>query len=97
MAYSDNMAAALNPVFQQRVECSIISAALAISSEATGVVNHQNRVALAKLVLNTPQQYVQPFAMTVAVNVPVTSVTAVTDAQIDTSVSSIWNAVAGVV
>lgn len=96
MAYSDNYAAAINSAFQQRVEESMISAAIAISSEATTTANHGNRVVLAKTVLNQPQNYVQQFALAVAVNIPVTSVSAVTDAQIDSSVSGIWNGFAGV-
>lgn len=97
MAYSDNYAAAINQLFVQRVEESMISAAINIASEVNTTANHNNRVILAKAVLTNPQNYVQQFALAVAVNVPVTSVSAVTDAQIDTSVSGIWNGFAGVV
>ena len=96
MAYADNYAAAINPAFLQRVQESMISAAISISSEATSTANHSNRVVLARLVLQQPQNYVNQFALAVAVNIPVTSVSSVTDAQIDTSVASIWNGFAGV-
>lgn len=96
MTYSDNYAAAINVAFQQRVQESMISAAINISAEATGTVDHGNRVILAKAVLNNPQGFVNQFAFAVAVNIPVTSVNTVTDAQIDASVSGVWNGFAGV-
>lgn len=96
MAYSDNYAAALNIAFQQRVQGSMIAAAISISAEATSTADHGNRVALARQVMQSPQSWVQSFSFAVAVNLAVTSVSAVTDAQIDTSVAAIWNAMAGV-
>lgn len=96
MAYADNYAASLNPAFQQRVSASMASAAINISSESTGTTDHSNRVVLAKNVLTSPQQYINQFALAVAVNLAIVTLSSVTDANIDTAVSSVWNAFAGV-
>ena len=74
----------------------MVSAAIAISSEATTITNHANRVVLARLTLNNPQNYVNQFTLAVAVNLAVTTVSTVTDAQIDGAVSAVWNGFAGV-
>lgn len=95
MSYIDNYAVAQSTAFQGRVAGAMASAAIAISSEATSAANHTNRVTLAKSVLAGQANWVPQFAIAVAINTAATSASGPTDAQIDTSVSSVWNAMAG--
>jgi hypothetical protein len=80
--------------FIAKVTQAAILAAVAITSEATGTANHTNRVALAKLVLNSPEPYGRVMAeglASQALN------DASTDTAINNSVSALWNGYAGVV
>lgn len=82
------------PSFQQRVVEAMITAAVDIQAEATNTPNHTNRAVYAKAVLNAPQQYALPFALGVASQgIDNTA----TDATIQNTVNSLWNAYAGTV
>lgn len=80
--------------FMQRVSMAMTAAAISIANEATGTVNHVNRVGLAKLVLDNPSQWSAPFAQACAAEgLDQTS----TDAAINGMMGAIWNGLAGVV
>lgn len=85
---------AYQPSFQARVMQAMVTAAVAIQAESTGTSNHTNRANYAKLVLNAPQQYVFAFAQGVASQGQDNNAT---DATIQNTVNSIWNALAGTV
>jgi hypothetical protein len=97
--YADEYTAArTNTIFLQRIAISLVKAAIAISSEATGTANHANRVALAKAVVNSPDNFATLFAVGITGQLAVgPDPTIITDAQIDGQVSGIWNTYAGVV
>jgi hypothetical protein len=79
--------------FQNSCEMAAVTAAISISAEATSVVDHVNRVALAKAVLNAPANWRAVFAEALASQgIDSTS----TDAAINTGIASVWNAIAGV-
>jgi hypothetical protein len=99
MAHDLQYQAAANPYFQSRVYMSMLSAAIAIAAEATATPNHVNRVAFAKQVTGSVPTAFQNQGQTLAWAAAITSQgldNTATDAAIDTAVSSIWNAWAGV-
>lgn len=96
MALTDQYTVGANPAFVQRVTAAVIATAIAISSEATNVANHTNRVVLARAALLNPQQYGALFAFGVASNLAMTPGTVVTDTQVSNSVSALWGGYAGV-
>jgi hypothetical protein len=73
----------------QRVALSVVAAALAIYSENPATEGHALRAALATKVLNDPAGYGARFLYVAAIGA------LKTDAGIDTSVASAWNAMAG--
>lgn len=78
--------------FRARVIMAATTAALAISSETSTTPDHANRVALAKQVLNAPDNFTYAFAQALASqSIDDTS----TDAQINVGVASVWNGMAG--
>jgi len=85
--------ASLDTAFQARIYQAVAAAAVAISSELSTTPLHTQRCTLSKSVLNTPDQYVRAFSIAVA-SQGVSN--ADTDATIDTTVSAVWNAIAGV-
>jgi hypothetical protein len=99
MSYTTRWAVAQSGTLTNQIAMSLVNAAIAISSEATSTTNHANRVALAKAVLNNPVGYAQVFAAGIVDNLSLDTAAlaaAATDAQLDGSVSALWNAYAGV-
>ena len=96
MAYAADDTLSQDGIFQGKVRCSIVKAALAISNEARTVKNHvdDKRQSLAKAVLNDPDLYMKRFTNAAIQASALTSSS--TDAQIDVAVSSSWNGIAGV-
>jgi hypothetical protein len=94
MSLATQFAAANDTTFQSLIQAAIVQSAVAITNELVSVVNHTNRVRLATAVLLSPGTYVSDFAQ--AVSSQAVDKTA-TDAVILTTVSAVWNALAGVV
>lgn len=83
--------------FQNACEMSARAAAIAISSEATNTADHANRVAFARTVLVAAPGILAPMlARNVATQPSILSAQQ-DDATINNVMSSIWNAMAGVV
>ena len=96
MAYTDDYALSQDATFQNRIEMSMIKAAIAIgnaSSSGDAVVDGKRSV-LSFSVLNNPSVYILRFTLAAIEAGPLTSGS--TDANIDTAISSVWNAMAGV-
>lgn len=85
---------AYQPTFQAKVLQAMVTAAINVQAELTSTANHQNRALYAKAILNAPQQYVLAFALG-AVSQLIDNTA--TDATIQTTVNSLWNAFAGTV
>jgi hypothetical protein len=98
MALTDQYTVGANPAFVQRVTMAVLSTAAAVSSEATSVANHTNRVVLARAAFLNPSQYGSLFAFGVASNLTLTpgTVATTTDQTILNSVSALWNGYSGV-
>jgi hypothetical protein len=94
MSLATQYAAAQDTTFQNLIQAAIVQQAIAITSELTTVVNHPNRVRLATNILLSPNTYISDFAQAVASQAVDKTAT---DAVILTTVSAVWNAIAGVV
>jgi hypothetical protein len=101
-ALVDQYTLANDSTFQQRVEQSMLEAAVSISSEADSTAFHRERIALASKAILDPSQYALLFSKAVATNDAVAAAAgsppvqaSVTDAQINTAISSVWDALAG--
>ena len=94
MNYPDQLDAVGEPIFLAKVTQSAVKAAIAINAEAPATAFHAQRVSFATAVLNSPNDLGRRLAHGVATQLASKSFT---DANIDTAVSSIWNAYAGVV
>lgn len=92
--YVGQLDAINDPIYLAKVTQSAVKAAIAVNSEAPATAFHAQRVAFATTVLNSPNDLGRRLAHGVATQV---AGAAPTDANIDTAVSSIWNAYAGVV
>lgn len=79
--------------FVQRVAMAMAKAAADIATEATTTANHANRVALSRSVLGNPGQWSGPFAHALAAQG--LDQNGSTDAQISSSIASLWNGFAG--
>ena len=87
-------AAVNNADFDNRITMAICAAAQAIAAEATTVIDHTNRVALAKAVALAPASYTRAFALMLAAQgIDNGSL----DSDITNMVSAVWNTLAGVV
>ena len=85
---------AYQPSFQARVQQAMDTAAINVQAEAANTPNHTNRATFARAVLQAPQQYVLAFALGVASQgIDNTA----TDATIQNTINSLWNAYAGTV
>jgi hypothetical protein len=85
-------AAAVDPLFVARITESMAEAAVAIYAEPPATAGHATRASFANAVLRYPAQYAASFAQAVVTQgVDQTS----TDAQINTAIASVWNALAG--
>lgn len=78
--------------FQQRIEMSIVAAAINIQAEVTTTANHANRSNFARSVLSNPSTYIVAFALALASQGLDDTAT---DASINNTVSAVWNALAG--
>lgn len=85
------------PPFKRKVAAAMISAAVAIGNEAVSsppTETQRKRHALSANVLRDPAQWADNFAWAVASNVAITYTS--NDGDIQFTVNSVWNAVAGV-
>ena len=94
MSLATQFAAANDPTFQNLIQAAIVQQAIAITAELVTVTNHSNRVRLATSILLLPTAYVSDFAQAVASQAVDKTAT---DATILTTVSAVWNAIAGVI
>ena len=94
LTYVNQLDAINDPIYLAKVTQSAVKTAIAVNSEAPATAHHAVRVAFATSVLNSPTEMGKRIAHGVATQV---SGATPTDANIDTAVSSIWNAYAGVV
>ena len=94
LTYVAQLDAINEPIYLAKVTQSAVKTAIAVNNEAPSVAFHAVRVAFATAVLNNPSDLGRKLAHGVATQV---SGATPTDANIDTAVSSIWNAYAGVV
>jgi hypothetical protein len=87
--YATDYTTATTTTFINRVMLSMISTAIAVSNEASTTPNHAARAAYASKVLANPAGYAAVMAYGVAAD----GVTdgSVTDAQLDSRLSAIWN------
>lgn len=92
MAYTDEFALAMDPVFVSRVRMSMINAATQIQSESPQTTDHANRAQLALAAIRDSATFANIFAFTIVTQPGITSGS--TDAAIDTAVATVWNAVA---
>lgn len=90
--YNSDFSTAQDGNVLQRIQESICSTAIAIQSEAVNTALHSQRSAYARQVLLNPSGYAAFMAYGICAGGNVT--TSSTDAQIDTRVSSVWNAFA---
>lgn len=96
MAYSTDDATVNDATFRAKVKMAMVNAARQIANEARTVRNtvDQKRNALAVGVLTNPPTYLDRFAHAAVEAGPLT--TSSTDANIDTAIAAVWNALAGV-
>jgi hypothetical protein len=81
--------------FLQRVRVAMVTAAVNIQAEVNTTPNHTNRSNYAKLVLNAPDQYLQPFSNAAVSNAAITA--ASLDSDIQFQVNAVFSALAGVI
>lgn len=105
MAYINSAGLAIDSNFQQVVKVAMVTVALSIMTEASNTTAHAQRVALAEGVLQNPNSYINSFALAVACNpaIPATFstqlgqfTTTATDSDIQFTVNSDFNALAGI-
>lgn len=94
MSLASQWTASQDVTFLQVIQAAIVQQAIAITSELTTVTNHTNRVKLATNILLSPTTYVSDFAQAVASQAVDKTAS---DAVILTTVSAVWNAIAGVI
>lgn len=94
MSLATQFTASQDVTFLQLIQAAIVQQAIAITSELVTVTNHTNRVHLATNILLSPTTYVSDFAQAVASQAVDKTAT---DATILTTVSAVWNAIAGVI
>lgn len=96
MALADQAQLARFPVFRDRVLLAAVQAARDVAAEAPGDDPRRDdlRGTLAINVLNDPEGYVDRFAWAVAANVAITFES--TDSDIQFTVNSTWDSIAGV-
>ncbi len=92
MLLDDRNLAYGNTDFLYRIEGAIISTAIDVQAEGTGVVNHILRSNLAFDVLNNSPGYAQKMAYGFTVNTSCSGQSS--DTQLKTRASAIWNAYA---
>jgi len=95
MAFNNQMELAMAPSFVIRVQGAMVKSAIAVAAEDPATEGHVTRVQWATQVLRDPQHYAARMAYGVAANPAITADS--TDADIEFTVNSVWNAYAGVV
>lgn len=97
MTFAEQIELAENGLFQGRVRQAVVTAAVAIMAEEPGadVERHKQRTALAHRALNDPTGLQRAWAYAVAANPAITGDSS--DADIQYTVNSYWDAFAGVV
>lgn len=89
---TDYSAATSDATFLQKIQVAIVQTGVNMMNEVNTTTNHANRMVLMKAVLNAPSQYASIFAMAVASQgIDNTA----TDSTIQSTCSTVWNAVAG--
>lgn len=100
MDFEQVPALAQDPVWMSRVTTAIVRAATDISAEVHSPEvpydTYRARASLAAQVLNGPTRYREPFSWAVASQPGITGPEA-TDSDIQFTVNSLWDAMAGVV
>jgi hypothetical protein len=93
LTYSDRANIAVKSEFIARVKIAMVSAAIDIASEDPATANHADRVALSLKVLHNPLGYAELLAVGIAQRTsdPEND----SDATIQTTVASIWDAYSG--
>lgn len=97
MTYADQAALAVNAAFRDRVKVATVIAAVAIQGEAVGAFSeqqYQKRQRLSSRVLTNPAGPLESFVWAVTANAAITSGS--TDGDIQFTVNSVWDDVAGV-
>jgi hypothetical protein len=98
-AFNTQLDLAKDGVFLGRVKVAMAQTAIAIQAEATSTANDNLRSKYAVAVLNTPDAYAPQFALAVVTQPdPATSqlmTSAITDSNLASVVSAVWNALAG--
>lgn len=94
MTYIEIRNVAVHQDFIDRVMVAIVTAAIAISAEASNTANHVNRVNYANAVLRNPSSFARNMAVGIATDATVQSTP--TDAAIYNAVAGQWNGYAGV-
>lgn len=95
--YTEQATLVRDPNFVERVMMAMTLAALQVRAEAITVANHLARSNYAVQVLNDPEHHADDFAVAVAAALnpaPATNAS-VTDAQIKSTVDSVFGALAG--
>lgn len=93
MAYTTQLSLAHETTFQGKVLVAMASTAKNVQAEDSGTANHANRSGYARSVLNNPNLYLFPFCLAVVTNAAINS--ASLDSDIQFTVDSLWNAMAG--
>lgn len=97
MAFADQMTLARDETFRDRVTIAVLTAAKDITAESVtpaSIGYHQQRQGLAFAMIQQPNAAADRFAYLVATNVAITA--ASSDNDIQFTVNSLWDAVAGI-
>ena len=97
MAYIDQYTLSQDVTFQHRVLVAIATAAVQVQGEALGafsVQHYQKRQALARRVISNLTAVVNQFAVLVCQNAAITTLSL--DSDIQFTVNSLWDDIAGV-
>lgn len=95
-SFSDRVDLANGAEFQRRISFAITKSAIAVMGEdpADNAQRHMARVQLAEFVLKGPAVAARRFSLPVATDMDITAES--TDAEIESSVLGLWDALAGV-
>lgn len=99
MAFTDRAALARDATFQDRVQVAYVKAAVNVGAEAASSQPsydaYYRRAALSVQVLNNPSQFREPYTWAVIHNDAISD--ASSDSDIEWTVNSLWDAMAGVI
>jgi len=84
------------PMFLQRVQFALVSTAISVSNEASGVAQHVARLALAKNIVNSIESYVLRFAQAVITQLDLAATNIIGGNDLDVLDSSISNIISSV-